>query len=429
MKTYLSSPRTALRMFAADLLVFSSILSAACCQTILKVSVPKTLNSTSGSCLLIPCLFDIKKEKENLLDSSAVTWRRGSLWSLYDTPNFNDAQAQKEPAVEVVGELRQKNCTSVMRNLSSQHSDRYYFRIETSLGLKNFSMTDTKAVYINVSDSLAKPTVTMPVLREGERVNLTCTAPAPCPSHPPNVKWAPALGDEITQTTLNADGTLSVSAILSFVPSLHHHELKVNCVSIHPLHREDKPLLSAKTVTLSVEYPPKKTWISLTGSVWLGSNVTLACQSNANPPATHRWLIKRAGVEEELGISDVLAFTATQEHTGEYICWAQNPYGAMNSTNLQITVPGISFTAFLSVLAALTCLVLALLFIVIYRRYKEPIRNDTSQDENIYANMSTSAVKSQQFQPKPCEDEMTCNINPIYKLKQTTPDESIYANY
>uniref|UniRef100_A0A673MPR1 Ig-like domain-containing protein n=1 Tax=Sinocyclocheilus rhinocerous TaxID=307959 RepID=A0A673MPR1_9TELE len=305
---------------------------------LLLISLPKTLNSTSGSCLLIPCLFNISKEKESILDNSpVVTWRRGSLWSLYGTDRFTIAHHQMEPVMEVVGDLRKKNCTSVMRNLSSQHSDRYYFSIET----KTFTTTETRAVYINVSDSLAEPNVTVPVLREGEKVNLTCTAPAPCPSHPPNVIWAPALGDDVTQRTqMNTDGTQSVSAILNFVPSFHHHELKVNCVSIHPLHRQDKPLLSHKTVILSVEYPPKKTWISLTGVVWLGNNVTLTCQSNANPPAVHRWFLKRAGVEEELNISHVLSFTVAQDNTGEYICEAQNPYGAMNSTNLQITVPG-----------------------------------------------------------------------------------------
>ncbi|KTF71631.1 hypothetical protein cypCar_00049859 [Cyprinus carpio] len=72
---------------------------------------------------------------------------------------------------------------------------------------------------------------------------------------------------------MNADGTQSVSAILNFIPSFQHHELKVNCVSIHPLHREDKPLLSHKSVILSVEYHPKKTRISLSGLVWLGNNV------------------------------------------------------------------------------------------------------------------------------------------------------------
>ncbi|XP_059363066.1 myelin-associated glycoprotein-like [Carassius carassius] len=223
-------------------------------------------------------------------------------------------------------------------------------------------------------DSLAEPDVTVPELREGEEVNLTCTAPAPCPSHPPNVNWAPALGGDVTQ--MNADGTQSVSAILKFIPSFYHHELKVNCVSIHPLHRDDRPLLSHKTVILSVEYPPKKTWISVSGSVWLGNNVTLTCQSNANPPADHRWFLKRAGVEEELSVSHVFSFTATQNNTGEYICEAKNRYGTMNSTNLQITVPGISFTSFLSILAVLLLLIFALLILMIYRRYKEPVRSN-----------------------------------------------------
>uniref|UniRef100_A0A673FKA8 Ig-like domain-containing protein n=1 Tax=Sinocyclocheilus rhinocerous TaxID=307959 RepID=A0A673FKA8_9TELE len=286
------------------------------------VSLPKTLNSTSGSCLLIPCLFNISKEKENILDSSPeATWRRGSLWSLYDTDRFTIDHRQKEPVMEVLGDLRKKNCTSVMRNLSSLYSDRYYFRIQA----ENFGVTGTRAVQHKYS--LAEPNVTVPVLREGEEVNLTCTVPAPCPSHPPNVIWAPTLGGDVTQRTqLNTDGTQTVSAILNFVPSFHHHELKVNCVSIHPLHREDRPLLSHKMVILSL--------------VWLGDKVTLTCQSNANPPAVHRWFKKRAGVEEGLGISHVLSFTAAHENTGEYICEAQNLYDAMNSTNLQITVIG-----------------------------------------------------------------------------------------
>uniref|UniRef100_A0A672PFU2 Ig-like domain-containing protein n=1 Tax=Sinocyclocheilus grahami TaxID=75366 RepID=A0A672PFU2_SINGR len=318
------------------------IFLTAWCQSVLRVSHPKTLNSISGSCLLIPCLFNISKEKESILDNSpVVTWRRGSLWRLYDTDRFTIAHHQMGPVMEVVGDLRKKNCSTVMRNLSRQHSDRYIFRIET----KTFTTTETRAVYINVGRAPQStsfwPNVIVPVLREGEKVNLTCTVPAPCPSHPPNVSWAPALGGDVTQRTqMNTDGTQSVSAILNFIPSFHHHELKVNCVSIHPLHREDKPLLSHKTVILSVEYPPKKTWISLTGMVWLGNNVTLTCQSNANPPAVHRWFLKRAGVEEELNISHVLSFTAAQDNTGEYICEAQNTYGAMNSTNLQITVPG-----------------------------------------------------------------------------------------
>lgn len=139
--------------------------------------------------------------------------------------------------------------------------------------------------------------------------------------------------------------------------------------------------------------------------------------------------MKRAGVEEELSISRVLSFTAAHENTGEYICEAQNLYGAMNSTNLQITVLGISFTAFLSILAALSLIfALAIAIVMIYRRYKEPIRSETNQDQNIYANMSASAVKSEQLQSKPCEDKNTCTINPVYAFKHDLPDENIYAN-
>ncbi|KAG1938821.1 myelin-associated glycoprotein [Pimephales promelas] len=308
-------------MLAADFFVFITILSAA---NSMETSAPKTLNTTSGSCLLIPCQFKISKENEKYLDLSPVgTWR---TWS--------SAHRQMQPLINVVGDLRKKNCTSVMMNLTSQHSARYYFW----LSVKNFNVSSNKALRIGVSDSLAEPYVIVPRLREGEVGNLTCTVPAPCPSNPPNVTWDPALGGNITRLIqMNADGTQNVSAILNFVPSFHHHELNVSCVSMHLLERQDKPLPSHKTVILNVEYAPKETQIS---SGWLGNNVTLTCQSNANPPAVHRWFVKKEDIVEEVGASRVLSFTVTHNNSGEYICEAQNQHGAGKSTILQINVPG-----------------------------------------------------------------------------------------
>ncbi|XDV29635.1 hypothetical protein PO909_032719 [Leuciscus waleckii] len=311
-----------------------------------------------------------------------------------------------------------------MMNLTSQHSDRYFFRFSS----EGFSVTETKAVQINVSDSLAEPYVIVPGLREGEGGNLTCTVPAPCPSNSPNVTWDPAFGGNITQwTQLNADGTQNVSAILNFVPSFHHHELKVNCVSIHLLDRQDKPLLSHKTIILNVEYPPKETQISVTGSVWLGNNVTLTCQSNAHPPAVHRWFMKKDGIVEEVGASRVLSFTATHNNSGEYICEAQNLHGAGNSTILQITVPGISFTVFLAVLALFSLLLFALPIVLIYRSSCINAFQETNQDQDIYANVS-KATKPHQLQSNTYETKETCTVNPESTFKKNLSYEDIYAN-
>ncbi|XP_051727281.1 sialic acid-binding Ig-like lectin 7 [Ctenopharyngodon idella] len=412
-------------MLAADFLVFSSILSAAWCQSDINALYPKTLNATSGSCLLIPCQFTISKKKEVFLDRSpVVTWIRGSLWSLYDTDNFTNAHRQMEPQMKMVGDLQKKNCSSVMMNLTSLHSDRYFFKFQS----EDYSVTKTKAVQINVSDSLAEPRVIVPVLREGEVGNLTCTVPAPCPSDTPNVTWDPALGGNITQwTQLNADGTQSVSANLNFIPSFRHHKLKVNCVSMHLLDRKGKPQHSHKTVILTVEYPPKETQISLTGSVWLGSNLTLTCQSNANPQANYSWFMKKEGIVKEVGSSRVLSFTVAHEKSGEYICEAQNLHGAVNSTILPINALGISFTAFLIILALFSVLIFALP-ILIYRRCKKPYISETKQDEDIYANVSSSTEKSHQLQSKTCGDKAIYTINPECTFRKNLSNEEIYAN-
>lgn len=52
-----------------------------------------------------------------------------------------------EPQMKMVGDLQKKNCSSVMMNLTSLHSDRYFFKFQS----EDYSVTKTKAVQINVS--------------------------------------------------------------------------------------------------------------------------------------------------------------------------------------------------------------------------------------------------------------------------------------
>lgn len=56
--------------------------------------------------------------------------------------------------------------------------------------------------------------------------------------------------------------------------------------------------------------------------------------------------MKKEGIVEEVGSSRVLSFTVAHEKSGEYICEAQNPHGAVNSTILQINAPGQSVLDF-----------------------------------------------------------------------------------
>ncbi|TRY88084.1 hypothetical protein DNTS_024144 [Danionella cerebrum] len=403
-------------MLPVGFFVFCTYLSEVYCQSAL---IPKTLTTTRGSCLLIPCQLNIPPEKDSVLQSSVqVKWKRESLWKNYSEEGFNSLH-EKEPEVEVLGDLRKKDCTSVMRNLSSLHSDRYFFKLEAD----KYTFTETKGIRINVSDSPPEPSVTIPDLVEGKLANLTCSVSAPCPRLSPNVTWTSALAGNLTQgTRVNADGTHSVFAILNFIPSFLHLGLKVNCVSVHPVERADTFLQSHKVTMLNVTYPPKDIQISSSNSVWLGDNVTLICASNANPPARYQWIQKKEGVDEELGDSHVLSFTATQENAGQYVCEAKNFLAAVNST-LQIHVKAISFTTFLLIITLSPVLLLIPIILIIYRWCKEQHKSDSNP--NIYANESNLYQQAPQLQSEPYNAKATHSNNSLYTSRA---EESIYAN-
>ncbi|MFT7819518.1 tumor necrosis factor receptor superfamily member 5-like isoform X1, partial [Arapaima gigas] len=55
-------------------------------------------------------------------------------------------------------------------------------------------------------DSPVKPQISPDKVKvkEGDTVSLTCSAPAPCPTHPPTVTWTPPQhGNELLCTLLN----------------------------------------------------------------------------------------------------------------------------------------------------------------------------------------------------------------------------------
>lgn len=85
------------------------------------------------------------------------------------------------------------------------------------------------------SDDLPSPTLTPSTLEvnDGDSVNLTCSAPVPCLSHPPNLTWTPTLG--YSQETLqeNQDKTFVKTSVLNFNASYLHDGEKISCTSVY----------------------------------------------------------------------------------------------------------------------------------------------------------------------------------------------------
>ncbi|XP_036394435.1 sialoadhesin-like [Megalops cyprinoides] len=242
---------------------------------------------------------------------------------------------------EITGDLLKKNCTTVLDNIPADYSDNYFFRFECPNDLKWYFGS---SIRIDVTDSPPKPKLT-PVkveVTEGTSVSLTCSAAAPCPKLPPTLTWTPRLNDSVDQLQENEDQTKSVSSVLTFTASHLLHGQKISCTALYKLQQGDGEKKSEQSLTVNVLYSPKNTSasVSASGSVMLGSSVTLTCSSNANPPVQSYTWYKVNGTEmQTVGSGQNLTFNETEpSDSGQYYCEAQNDHGMENSTTVSLDV-------------------------------------------------------------------------------------------
>ncbi|XP_030214457.1 sialic acid-binding Ig-like lectin 5 [Gadus morhua] len=114
---------------------------------------------------------------------------------------------------------------------------------------------------------------------EGTPVELGCSAPSYCDTHPPTVTWTPALG---LSTQLQQNDT--VTSTLTFNASHLHHGNNVSCTAAYYIPSGNKTVTSTR-YQLSISYAPRNT--SAVGSPCLpareGGCLNLTCTSHANP--------------------------------------------------------------------------------------------------------------------------------------------------
>lgn len=89
------------------------------------VSLPKQIEALSGSCVTIPCSFQIQDRFRNNLNSGCK-----AVWK----------DANKDQTVEftrqTTGDLTQNNCSTTLYDITSQHNRDYFFRLDCDNPLK-----------------------------------------------------------------------------------------------------------------------------------------------------------------------------------------------------------------------------------------------------------------------------------------------------
>ncbi|MEQ2176463.1 hypothetical protein GOODEAATRI_028214, partial [Goodea atripinnis] len=98
----------------------------------LSITTPKPIEALSGSCLQIPCTYNTT---DKTFDSSRPingVWMKGGV-NFGSNPNiviFNSSKSVNIYQMEMIGNLTEKNCTSLFPYLNTSYKDRYFFRVE-----------------------------------------------------------------------------------------------------------------------------------------------------------------------------------------------------------------------------------------------------------------------------------------------------------
>ncbi|KAL6109568.1 uncharacterized protein ACO6RY_12664 [Pungitius sinensis] len=409
---------------ALTLLLIGSLLQGSQSKEF-KAFMPQTIEVLTGSCVTIPCSFEIKDEFESKLDDTC-----GAKWSKDNNLVFNSKDPQTPSNKgELTGNLRKKDCTTTLNNIQPAGSYRYYFRLECNNDLKCSFVAQT--ALLSVKDDPPRPTLTPSALKveEGASVSLKCSAPAPCLSHPPNVTWTKGLGDIVETLQENEDRTKVLTSVVTFTASHKHHGETISCKASY--HKQDGSAESAVSLKADVSYAPQI--LPSSDCIRAGDQLNCSCGTLGNPPPTVRWYVNGAPVNhsKELLMSSTTRWSIItlnkQQEAGlsSLLCRSMNSVGsatqrfcvnrpeAPTNAESQADCTGRFTLPFIATVVALTAALLcALLFAIRAHRTRCP-----NSGRSEYTGDTSTAVTSQGLAGEK-----------LIEVTSVTAEEAIYAN-
>ncbi|XP_028289328.1 sialic acid-binding Ig-like lectin 7 [Parambassis ranga] len=403
-----SCERTIMAALCVNLLTVNMFLSAfflpgdlADCpdKSKLFITAPKKMEALSGSCLHIPCNFTAEPGEEKF-DSTRPTF--GVWFKNYvtfakgqDNAVYSSSGTDNKYPMNIIGNLRQKNCSTLFSNLTTSHTDTYFFRVE------NWPYRATAScdnLQITVKDSPWSPSIHISAgdLKEKQSVSITCSALTPCPHSPPQLTWN-LHPDSHSETEENTDGTFTTKLQQNITLSHTHDGYNISCSATYPVNGGRNKTAETQQ-TLSVSYAPKDTSASISPSGLLSAGiwVNLTCSSRAKPPiSSFTWFKNTKDGPKKVHEGHMYSLEMTNMADIEpHYCVATNALGDQTSSWVNFSVSD-SFQHTAAVVAVIVVVALVCLALCVWRFKKCQSEPETLSQTAAQLPLQTPAAGTQ----------------------------------
>uniref|UniRef100_UPI0037E8954A myelin-associated glycoprotein isoform X2 n=1 Tax=Semicossyphus pulcher TaxID=241346 RepID=UPI0037E8954A len=290
-------------------------------------TVPSSVKGLPGSCVVIPCTYTYPDPGRTLTEINGM-WTDQTHQIIY-SPVQSKIIQQYRGRTELLGDVRQNNCSLKIDSLQQSDQGPFNFRIEIA-NYDKFSFRDSTVSITmigeldNVSFSVKEE------VQEGETVTASCSVSHSCPASPPVFSWSHS-GEKILQQQPLEAGQWKATSTLTFNPTRADHKKPLQCtVRYHG----GKHQTVAKD--LNVKYAPVSVKVEYKSNVKEGEAVQLKCSSDANPSASsYVWQSEKGA---QLYRGKVYTLQNVSRHTEALYCIAYNTEGQGKSSPVRLNV-------------------------------------------------------------------------------------------
>ncbi|XP_037308951.2 sialic acid-binding Ig-like lectin 5 [Pungitius pungitius] len=252
-------------------------------------------------------------------------WARAPHQFIYH-PDKSKMIKDYQGRTQLLGDVRQKNCSLKIDPLKPSDGGPFFFRVEMT-GHDNFSYRRQETSIEMISELID---IHFNMKEEGQTEVASCSVPQPCPTSPPVFTWS-FPGEQHFQPRQLGDGQWTATSTLRFRPTSADHNKLLTCTVTYKEGQHYK----AERV-LRVKHAPVNVNIDHKSEVTEGEAVRLSCSCDAHPPASSYQWSDETGAKLHQG--NVYVLPNVSRHTGALFCTAINEIGRGKSNPVRLNV-------------------------------------------------------------------------------------------